>query len=138
MKPWRPRTWGEKGRADAAARRRRDLIDRLVSAWADGDETAIALLLSPDATILIDGGGLVPLGRTTAFGPPAVAATLVRALDGCPGVSLSRRAVNGETGIVAETTGRVVGVITARGDGTRIDRLWAVVNPEKLARWNDA
>jgi RNA polymerase sigma-70 factor (ECF subfamily) len=50
-------------------------------------------------------------------------------------VTLLERTVNGQPGLVAQLDGVTVTVFAFSVDGTRITRIWAVRNPEKLRPW---
>lgn len=105
-------------------------------AWSAGDQARVGGLLAPDATIVIDAGAIVPVDRRTASGPEAVVATLTDALAACPAVTLRLCDVNGQPGIVAEASGRTVGVVALECAAGVLTRLWVVANPDKLDDWN--
>ena len=51
---------------------------------------------------------------------------------------LVERTVNGRPGLVAQQDGRTLTVFAFDIAGDRINRIWAVRNPEKLRHWTAA
>lgn len=108
----------------------------LKSAWESGDIEAMVALLDPRVVAVADGGGRVPAAVHPVRGPEAVARFAVGVLARQPGLRVEIGLVNGEEGLVARdgagTVLSVVTIVVARG---RVERIWAVRNPEKIARW---
>lgn len=130
------RWWRPQARTRRTAERRRRRVDQFRIAWQSGDAPRMVRLLRSDASLVIDGGGLVSLETSAADGAPAVVSMLERALAACPDAMLTVRSVNGQPGIVAQAYGRVVAVVAANFTRTSLSRLWVIANPEKLAHWN--
>jgi RNA polymerase sigma-70 factor (ECF subfamily) len=117
---------------DRAEQRR--VVDRFLTALRTGDLQGLMDALAPDAVLIADGGGLVAavrqpvdgakkivnlLGGFTRIAPTAVVEPVV--LNGAPGARI----------IINDTVGTVVSF--AFEDG-RINRIFAVRNPDKLHR----
>lgn len=122
------------------------VVERVVSAFlgaaVTGDVDGLAAVLAEDVVMVSDGGG-----RALAAGKPiAGAARVARFLAGLarkyplPPSTTGRPArINGLPGIVLTDGGRCVQTMAfeIRSDGSgggRVARIWAVRNPEKLAR----
>ncbi|MFC7640937.1 hypothetical protein ACFQX6_07970 [Streptosporangium lutulentum] len=52
-----------------------------------------------------------------------------------PNLTILERTVNGQPGLVAQQGGVIVTVAAFDVVGDRIQRIWAVRNPEKLRSW---
>ncbi|MFF5960163.1 sigma-70 family RNA polymerase sigma factor family protein [Streptomyces luteogriseus] len=92
-------------------------------------------VLAPDATAIGDGGGLVPAALHPVEGAEQVARFFAGRARAVPGISLEECAVNGRPGLVARKDGVTVSVPACDIAGDRIQRVWAVLNPDKLRPW---
>lgn len=113
-------------------------MDALIDAWRRSSLADMTATLAPDAILTIDSGG-DPAGLAgTVSGRDAVAGALLRSRDAHPAPTLARGDVNGGPGIVVRSGERAVAVVavSVRARLPIIDRLWAVVNPDKLVHWN--
>jgi RNA polymerase sigma-70 factor (ECF subfamily) len=108
------------------------------AAWEARDVAALVRLLDPDAVAVTDGGGLISAATAPIEGPAAVARFLVGVFERQPDLIVREALVNGLPGLVGESSGRTVAVVSFRFAGDHIDRVWAVRNPEKLRRWAPA
>jgi RNA polymerase sigma factor (sigma-70 family) len=104
-------------------------------AWEAKDIGALIGLLDPDATVIADGGGLVPASLVPVEGAAQIARLCVDLADQVIGMTLLERTVNGQPGLVAQLDGVIVTVFAFAFDGGRITHIWAVRNPEKLRPW---
>ena len=102
------------------------------AAWEARDVAALVRVLDPAAVAVTDGGGLVSAATAPIEGPDAIARFLLGVFDRQPDLTVREALVNGVPGLVAESSYDTVAVISLRVSGDRIDRLWAVRNPEKL------
>jgi RNA polymerase sigma factor (sigma-70 family) len=110
------------------------------AAWCDGDLGTLIDLLDPDAVAVTDGGGRVSAARDPLHGPEAIARFLLDVLERQPDLTVRDASINGSRGLVAaDCDDRTLAVVSlAVTDDGRIDRLWAVRNPEKLDAWRAA
>jgi RNA polymerase sigma-70 factor (ECF subfamily) len=130
--------------------------DRLVTAFRlaceAGDLSALIAVLDPAVVSTSDGGGKVRAARRPVEGAESVARFLLGILAKRPDVSIEVRAVNGRSGfVVLNDDGGIEGVIqlsvsaptedhdtvgavdpAGEVDAARIDRIWIVLNPDKL------
>ncbi len=117
---------------DAEARR---VTEAFLGAVGAGDIDGVTALLAPDVVTTSDGGPDHHAARRPVVGPDRVARFLVnlarRALR--PGVTLSPADLNGQPGLIVEEDGRTVLALACSVVDGRVDRIWAVVNPEKTA-----
>lgn len=102
------------------------------TAWETGDLTGLVGLLDPDAIAIIDGGGLVSAALEPLVGAEAVAEFLLGVYERQPDLVIRQDQVNGELGLVASGGGRVLAIVSVAQVAGRIERVWAVRNPDKL------
>jgi RNA polymerase sigma-70 factor, ECF subfamily len=104
-------------------------------AWDAKDIDALVQLLDPDATVVADGGGLARAVRHPIEGAEQIARYYVNLARRKPGMTMHETVVNGQPGLIGREDGVTVTVYAfAMSDG-RINRIWAVRNPEKLQPW---
>jgi RNA polymerase sigma-70 factor (ECF subfamily) len=133
----RARRHVERGRPrfDPSRREREALLKRFLDATRAGDVAGLVDLLAADAVAYADGGGKAQATLLPIYG----AAKVARLWASIPARSepyTTRIAdINGQPGAVAiAADGRVIGVLTLEVADGRIRSVWAVVNPDKLAR----
>ena len=113
-------------------------VARFLDALQSGDPARLLDVLAPDVVLVSDGGGVVPSVRRPIEGAQVVARLLSRFTTEAPGARVGIVLLNGAPAAridvegVAPTTVTVVVSLVAEGD--RISRIYAVANPEKLAR----
>ena len=116
---------------------RDELAQRFFAAALDGDRAGLESLLAHDVVLTGDGGGKVPAIARRLHGRNRVARMLinwVRVGARIPGGSLRPVEVNGTSGaLLLDGEGRLIGVWALEISGDQIQRVNAVVNPEKLA-----
>jgi RNA polymerase sigma-70 factor (ECF subfamily) len=105
-------------------------------AWQSKDIAALVALLDPHAAAFGDGGGLAPAEPRPIEGGEQVARYFADIIGGADGLTILQRTVNGRPGMVAQRDGLTIAVYAFDIAGDRIRRIWAVLNPEKLRRWN--
>ena len=114
------------------------MIDQLLAALRSGQ---VEPLLAPDAVLVCDGGGQV----AAPLHPVRDAAEIARLLTlhcTAPWADLSVEDANSNQAIVVRRAGQTQAVLCADGaDGTdgsdlRVTHLWLILNPAKLATWN--
>jgi RNA polymerase sigma-70 factor (ECF subfamily) len=111
------------------------IVKAFKEAWESGDINALIGILSPDATAITDGGGLVSAELRPIEGAEQVARFFLGIADRQPGLTILERTVNGQPGLVAEADGSTLAVITIDVVDGAIKHIWAVRNPEKLRPW---
>jgi RNA polymerase sigma factor (sigma-70 family) len=115
--------------------RQANIVRNFKQAWEAKDIGALIGLLDPDATVIADGGGLVPAALHPISGSEQIARYVtdlaVLALD----LVLLECTVNGQPGLIAQQDGVTVTVFAFDIAGGRITRIWAIRNPDKLRPW---
>jgi RNA polymerase sigma-70 factor (TIGR02957 family) len=115
--------------------RREALLQRFLAAVRLGDVDGLVGMLAADAVHHADGGGKARATLLPIYGAHKVA-RLWASLGTTQGpYELHPADVNGQPGIVATGPGgEVLSVITVDVADDRVQAVWAVVNPDKLAR----
>ena len=117
-----------------------EAVDHLVAALNTGDLQGLMDVLAPDVVSIADGGGKV---RGASLRPVVGATRLARYFVGgmakVDGEFVATAAwVNGQPGIRMELDGRLVGVMSLTVEDGRIARIYAIANPDKLRRLDEA
>jgi RNA polymerase sigma-70 factor (TIGR02957 family) len=100
-----------------------------------GDLQSLLDILAPDVVALSDGGGVVQAVPTPVVGACRVARLLTAGLPRiAAAATLEPAQVNGYPALIVRVNGQVDTVIAVRIDDGLISGLYAVRNPEKLAR----
>lgn len=116
---------------------RASVIRDFKRAWVAKDINALLQILDPAATVVSDSGGVVPASLRPLEGAEQIASYLVDLANRAGGrLTLLERTVNGQPGLVAEDDGVAATVFAFDIQGSRIQRVWAVRNPDKLRTWN--
>ncbi|MER7010706.1 RNA polymerase sigma factor SigJ [Saccharopolyspora sp. NPDC000359] len=112
-----------------------DVVSSFRQAWQTKDIKALIGLLDPSATVVGDGGGLVPAAPRPIEGSEHIARYLVDLASRAPDLTLLERPVNGHPGLVTQHHGTTVMVAAFHVEDGLIKHIWAVRNPEKLRHW---
>jgi RNA polymerase sigma-70 factor (ECF subfamily) len=115
--------------------RRAELVRAFKRAWEAKDIDALIGLLAPDAVATGDGGGVARAAPRSVRGAEEIARFLTGRALALPGVTILESTVNGGPGLVARLDGATVAVLAFDVTGDRIERIWAVLNPDKLRAW---
>jgi RNA polymerase sigma-70 factor (ECF subfamily) len=116
--------------------RQAGIVRDFKQAWEAKDIGALIRLLDPGATVIADGGGLVPAALRPIEGGEQIARYLADLAGRTPSnVTILERTVNGQPGLVAQQDGVTVTVFAFGIAGDKITRIWAVRNPDKLRPW---
>jgi len=115
-----------------------DVIKDFKQAWEAKDIDALIGILDPDATAIADSGGLARAHLHPIEGSEQIARAYLDVMDFAPDLTILERTVNGQPGLVAQLDGVTVTVYAFDVVDGRINRIWAVRNPEKLRVWTTA
>jgi|SRR5882672_2644642 len=131
----RARMREERPRFPVDRERHRALLRSFVDAARGGDRARLVSLLTDDAVLHGDGGGRALATKRPVVGNGAVAQFVIAVTRTVP-VEVSHEEIdlNGAPGLVLRAGGRAVLAILIDTDGERIHSVYAVSNPEKLAR----
>jgi RNA polymerase sigma-70 factor (ECF subfamily) len=123
-------------RFDAPAREHSDLLARFLKATRSGDLQGLVDLLASDVVLHTDGGGKAIALPNEVQGADTVARTILqRMASNVPKEATGRLAkINGEPGFVGYVSGKPFSAITIEVRGGRIQGIYIVTNPQKLAR----
>jgi RNA polymerase sigma-70 factor (TIGR02957 family) len=130
-----------RAREHVAARRPRMQLDKtlqmatleqFLAAITSGDVPGLMAVLAPDVVLIADGGGFAPAARKPMVGVEKVLAFLARVGD-LSGMTTTIAWFNATPGLRFNVGGDVTAVSLLIEDD-RITRIYAVRNPEKLAR----
>ena len=111
------------------------LLRKFTAAAEARDEAAVLQLFASDATWTADGGGRVHASPRPIVGARLIAKLVVGLMTRVyrNRATLHLVEVNGEAGLCLRVDGNVRLVLSVETDGTRILRVWVVVNPDKLS-----
>lgn len=123
-------------RRQAAPQERSRVVAAFLAACSTGDVAALVALLDPDVRLVSDGGGRVSAARRPVVGADHVARFVLGIFAKHPHLVAELEGTV-EPRVVLRDGERVQSVVSfGVGDG-RIDDLWIVLNPDKLAGWDD-
>jgi RNA polymerase sigma-70 factor (ECF subfamily) len=122
-------------RFEPSRERREALLARFMDAVRAGNVEALVGLLAADAVHYADGGGKARATLLPIYGAEKVARLWAALGSQTGGFELRPIAVNGQPGVVAiDADGVPATVLTLDVADDRVQTVWAVVNPDKLAR----
>ncbi|MEU5976635.1 RNA polymerase sigma-70 factor [Streptomyces sp. NPDC047315] len=114
--------------------RTREAIRAFHGAVATGDLQALLDVLAPDVVFLGDGGGVVQAVLAPVVGAGPVAELMAGIGKFGATAALTPAQVNGHPALILRLDGEVDTVVTVRIDDGLVTGLYAVRNPQKLAR----
>ena len=121
----------------ASREQHREMVGRFIAACQTGDLHDLQSLLSEDVTVFSDGGGLTPAARVPVVGIDRVTRFVLGLRNKAQrfGVSvvLQPCEFNGTLGLMQLVDGRLHAVISLELDEGKIQRLYSVLNPQKIA-----
>jgi RNA polymerase sigma-70 factor (ECF subfamily) len=131
----RTRVRSDRKRFEVTEATKAKLLRKLAQAFHARDEKTLLTLFTQDATWTADGGGRVAATLRPILGAERIARLVVglRARLQSATVTMELVDVNGETGLCVGADGLVVAVMSILSDDERIQAVYAVVNPDKLA-----
>jgi len=125
--------------AEDEARQKRELVDRFVAAFRDGDADGLTKVLAEDVGFWSDGGGKVAAARRPLNGRAEVINLLLGIRRTAPSYGVPLDAitfdivdVNGEPGAALRIYGRVDSIYTCSFERGTITAVRVVRNPDKL------
>jgi RNA polymerase sigma-70 factor (ECF subfamily) len=126
-------------RFKASAQENNDLLDRFLQATRTGDMDGLLALLSRDVVLHSDGGGKAIAVPKQIHGADKVARGILRSLERTvPKDVVGHIAeINGKRSVIGYRNGKPFSVLTLDVHDGRIQGVYVVTNPEKLARLPD-
>ena len=120
-------------------RKRDDLLEGFLRATSSGDMEGLLALLATDVVLHADGGGKAAAAPNLIHGARNVARGAVGALNKLLPKNLENRviSINGEAGVVSYLNGKPYSVLTVEVREGRIQSIYIVSNPDKLAHVPD-
>ncbi|HYI61381.1 MAG TPA: RNA polymerase sigma factor SigJ [Acidimicrobiales bacterium] len=112
------------------------VTEAFLGAAAEGDMARLVALLAPDAVLTSDGGPHHRAARLPVEGAERVARFVLNITQRIvgPDVGVEVRAINGQPGVVVRAPdGTVLSTLAVSVVDGRVDRVWALVNPDKTA-----
>ncbi|MVU80273.1 RNA polymerase sigma-70 factor [Nocardia sp. ET3-3] len=126
----------ERTRFEPAPGHARELVEKFLNAAQSGDLAALESMFTADIVAIADGGTKVNAAKRPIVGAAAVARYLVglfAKIPNFPGVAFSVEEVNAVPAFVVRQGETVLGTVSPAFDGESIASLRLVVNPDKLA-----
>ncbi|MFI5687572.1 RNA polymerase sigma factor SigJ [Streptomyces sp. NPDC051636] len=121
--------------ATSTTAQRAAVVSDFRQAWEAKDIKALIGLLDPDVLAIADGGGIVPAALDPVRGGEQVARVFADIMGKETGLSIQERSVNGQPGLVMQREGITLSVLAFDVTDGRVQRIWAVRNPDKLRPW---
>nr|WP_274387726.1 RNA polymerase sigma factor SigJ [Salsipaludibacter albus] len=121
-------------RYEVDPQRRHDVAAAFLAACEGGEVEDVLAVLSPDVTLVSDGGGKASAARRPVVGPDRVARFLLGVFRQAGGDAVASTVdVNGEPGLVGWVDGEVVVLFVLHVEDDRIAGIQAIRNPDKLS-----
>jgi RNA polymerase sigma-70 factor (TIGR02957 family) len=114
------------------------VVERFLSVLTSGDVQGLIDVLAPDVIVVADGGGLVAAARRPIVGADKVATFLAGFSTFAPAAIVDTLWINGALGGRVMLDGELNTVISFIVEDGRISRMYAVRNPNKLSRLDEA
>jgi RNA polymerase sigma-70 factor (ECF subfamily) len=111
------------------------LLTQFTQAVEARDEQTLLALFAPDAAWIADGGGRVPASPRPIIGAERIVKLVIGLHERVHRnrTTFHLALVNGEPGLCVRIAGDVIGVLAVECDKRQIQRVYGIVNPEKLA-----
>ncbi len=122
-------------RFQVSTQKQNDLLQRFLEAIGSGDMEGLLGLLSHDVVLHSDGGGKALAVPNPIHGADNVVRGILGAFRKLLPQTLVRRLarINGEPGVVSYLDGKPYSVVTLDAVGGRVQAIYILTNPEKLA-----
>jgi RNA polymerase sigma-70 factor (TIGR02957 family) len=114
------------------------VVERFLAVLTSGDVQGLMDVLAPDVIVVADGGGLVAAARRPIVGADKVVAFLSKFSTRAPAAVVDTLWLNGALGGRVVLDGELNTVISFIVEDGRISRMYAVRNPNKLSRLDEA
>ena len=112
------------------------VVAEFKNALDSGDLSALIALLDPSATVIADGGGVVAASLERIEGAETIARYFLALHERQPDLNFQLTSVNGQVGLVGQdAAGTALAVASVAITQGRIEQIWVIRNPEKLAGW---
>jgi RNA polymerase sigma-70 factor (TIGR02957 family) len=120
-------------RTPVSTTEQQEAVDRFLAAVRHGDLQALLDVLAPDVVAVADGGGVAPAARRPIQGAERVARLLI---GGLRSLDFEAKSVwlNGSPATRIDIGGQVTAAVSLAVENGRITRIYAISNPDKLAR----
>jgi RNA polymerase sigma-70 factor (TIGR02957 family) len=113
------------------------VIERFLAALNTGDVQGLMDVLAPDVVLVADGGGVVTAAVRPIVGAEKLGAFLAAGLAAVgPGLVGNPVWLNGAPGARIEIDGALAAAISLTVEQGRITRIYSIVNPHKLGRFD--
>jgi len=121
-------------RFSASDAKKQELLHAFMGACSTGDPAILSQLLAEDVVLRSDGGGKVTAALKPIYGPDRVARFIFGVMKKGVGGNPELAQINGETAFVLrDAHGHAMSVLTLAIANDRIQDVFIVVNPDKLA-----
>jgi RNA polymerase sigma-70 factor (TIGR02957 family) len=111
-----------------------EAVERFQAALTTGDIKSLIDTLAPDVVIVADGGGVVPAANRPVSGAKTVARLLSNFSKNAPRAPVGMTVLNGAPALRIDPGGEFDTAISLAVEDGRITRIYAIRNPQKLAR----
>jgi RNA polymerase sigma-70 factor (ECF subfamily) len=112
-------------------------VERFQAAVTTGDLQGLLDVLAPDVVLVADGGGLAPAAIRPVSGVKTVARLLSRFRALAPGARIATTWLNGAPALRIDPAGEFDTAVSLAIENGRISRIYAIRNPQKLARLDE-
>src|ERR687891_2256858 len=113
------------------------VVDRFLAALRSGDLQVLLDVLAPDVVLVADGGGEVAAVRRPVVGRDQVATLLSRLKTVAPDAVVGTAWLNGAPAGRIDLAGELNTAVSLVVADSRINRIYAIRNPHKLARLDE-
>jgi RNA polymerase sigma-70 factor (ECF subfamily) len=123
-------------RFEVSQQQRERLLQQFVDTSLSGNVQGLLALLAKDVVLYTDGGGKATAVPNPIYGAEPVARFFVGGRKKLLPAGITRRftEINGQPGVIAYHNGRVFGVLSLDAADGRVQKIYIVRNPDKLAR----
>lgn len=125
-------------RVQVSPAEREAVVERFMAAMRDGDLQALMDVLAPDVVVVADGGGKVDAAIRPISGENKIRQLFGLLIDTYTDYEVVPMWINGELAVRFELDGHLAGIVGLEVVDGRVWRLFAIANPDKLTRLDDA